>query len=80
MWAERHSRIREPIGAEGVAGGVGLPFPEDLTLLAAGALAQPGLLRLTHVVLAGLAGGAGPGVRGGRDGRDSPADRATGLR
>src|SRR4029077_574016 len=39
-----------------VAGGVGLPFPEDLTLLGAGALAQPGLLRLTHVVLAGFAG------------------------
>ena len=39
-----------------VAGGVGFPFPEDLTLLAAGALAQPGLLRLTHVMLAGFAG------------------------
>ena len=39
-----------------VAGGVGLPFPEDLTLLGAGALAQPGLLRLTDVVLAGFAG------------------------
>ena len=39
-----------------VAGGVGLPFPEDLTLLAAGALAQPGLVRLTDVVLAGFAG------------------------
>jgi membrane protein DedA with SNARE-associated domain len=39
-----------------VAGGVGLPFPEDLTLLGAGTLAQPGLLRLTDVVLAGFAG------------------------
>jgi membrane protein DedA with SNARE-associated domain len=39
-----------------VAGGVGFPFPEDLTLLGAGALAQPGLLRLTDVALAGLAG------------------------
>src|SRR4029077_10904987 len=39
-----------------VAGGVGLPFPEDLTLLGAGALAQPGLLRLTDVVCAGFAG------------------------
>jgi membrane protein DedA with SNARE-associated domain len=39
-----------------VAGGVGLPFPEDLTLLAAGALAQPGLLRLRDVVVAGFAG------------------------
>lgn len=39
-----------------VAGGVGLPLPEDLTLLGAGALAQPGLLRLTDVVLAGFAG------------------------
>ena len=39
-----------------VAGGVGLPLPEDLTLLAAGALAQPGLLRLSDVVLAGFAG------------------------
>jgi membrane protein DedA with SNARE-associated domain len=39
-----------------VAGGVGLPFPEDLTLLAAGALAQPGPLRLTDVVLAGFTG------------------------
>ena len=39
-----------------VAGGVGLPFPEDLTLLGAGALAQPGLLRLTDVVLAGFVG------------------------
>jgi membrane protein DedA with SNARE-associated domain len=39
-----------------VAGGVGLPFPEDLTLIGAGALAQPGLLRLTDVVLAGFAG------------------------
>jgi membrane-associated protein len=39
-----------------VAGGVGFPFPEDLTLLAAGALAQPGLLRLPDVVLTGFAG------------------------
>jgi membrane protein DedA with SNARE-associated domain len=39
-----------------LAGGVGLPFPEDLTLLGAGALAQPGLLRLTDVVLVGFAG------------------------
>jgi membrane protein DedA with SNARE-associated domain len=39
-----------------VAGGVGLPFPEDLTLLAAGALAQPGLLRLRDVVVVGFAG------------------------
>jgi membrane protein DedA with SNARE-associated domain len=39
-----------------VAGGVGLPLPEDLTLLGAGALAQPGLVRLTDVVLAGFAG------------------------
>jgi membrane protein DedA with SNARE-associated domain len=39
-----------------VAGGVGLPFPEDLTLLAAGALAKGGMLRLTDVVLAGFAG------------------------
>jgi len=39
-----------------VAGGVGFPFPEDLTLLAAGALAEPGLLRLRDVVLAGFAG------------------------
>ena len=39
-----------------VAGGVGLPFPEDLTLLGAGALAQPGLLRLKDVVVAGFAG------------------------
>jgi membrane protein DedA with SNARE-associated domain len=39
-----------------VAGGVGFPFPEDLTLLAAGALAQPGLLRLSDVVVVGFAG------------------------
>ena len=39
-----------------VAGGLGLPFPEDLTLLAAGALAQPGLLRLRDVVVVGFAG------------------------
>jgi membrane protein DedA with SNARE-associated domain len=39
-----------------VAGGVGLPIPEDVTLIAAGALAQPGLLRLTHVVLVGFVG------------------------
>lgn len=39
-----------------VAGGVGFPFPEDLILLAAGALAQPGLLRLSHVVVVGFAG------------------------
>jgi membrane protein DedA with SNARE-associated domain len=39
-----------------VAGGVGLPIPEDLTLIAAGALAQPGLVRLSDVVLAGFAG------------------------
>ena len=39
-----------------VAGGVGLPFPEELTLLAAGALARPGLMRLTHVALIGFAG------------------------
>ena len=39
-----------------VAGGVGLPFPEDLTLLGAGALAQPGMVRLTDVMLAGFAG------------------------
>ena len=39
-----------------VAGGVGLPIPEDLTLIAAGALAQPGLVRLSDVVLAGFGG------------------------
>jgi membrane protein DedA with SNARE-associated domain len=39
-----------------VAGGIGLPCPEDLTLLAAGALAQPSWLRLANVVIAGLAG------------------------
>lgn len=39
-----------------VAGGIGLPFPEDLTLLAAGALAQPSWLRLAEVVIAGFAG------------------------
>ena len=39
-----------------VAGGIGFPLPEELTLLGAGALAQPGLLRLTDVVVAGFAG------------------------
>lgn len=39
-----------------IAGGIGLPFPEDLTLLAAGALAQPSWLRLAEVVIAGFAG------------------------
>lgn len=39
-----------------VAGGIGLPFPEDLTLLAAGALAQPSWVRLAEVVIAGLSG------------------------
>ncbi len=39
-----------------VAGGIGLPFPEDLTLLGAGALAQPGRVRLIDVVLVGFAG------------------------
>lgn len=39
-----------------VAGGVGFPVPEDLTLLTAGALAQPTWLRLADVVIAGLAG------------------------
>lgn len=39
-----------------VAGGVGFPFPEELTLLGAGALAKSGPLRLSEVVLAGLAG------------------------
>jgi membrane protein DedA with SNARE-associated domain len=39
-----------------VAGGVGLPFPEDLTLVAAGALAQPNWMRLADVVIAGFAG------------------------
>ena len=39
-----------------VAGGVGLPFPEDLTLLAAGALAQPSWRRLADVVIVGFAG------------------------
>jgi membrane protein DedA with SNARE-associated domain len=39
-----------------VIGGVGLPFPEDLTLIAAGALAQPHWLRLAAVMIVGLAG------------------------
>jgi membrane protein DedA with SNARE-associated domain len=39
-----------------VTGGVGLPFPEDLTLIAAGALAQPHWLRLAAVMVAGFAG------------------------
>jgi membrane protein DedA with SNARE-associated domain len=39
-----------------VAGGIGFPLPEELSLVGAGALAQPGLLRLTDVVLAGFAG------------------------
>jgi len=39
-----------------VAGGIGLPCPEYLTLIAAGALAQPSWLRLSHVVVACLAG------------------------
>jgi membrane protein DedA with SNARE-associated domain len=38
-----------------VGGGVGLPIPEDLSLIAAGALAQPGLVRLSDVALAGFA-------------------------
>jgi len=39
-----------------IAGGIGMPLPEDLTLLAAGALAQPNWLRLADVVIAGFAG------------------------
>jgi membrane protein DedA with SNARE-associated domain len=39
-----------------VAGGVGLPLPEDLTLLGAGVLAHQRLLRLRDVIAVGLAG------------------------
>ncbi|HLK12766.1 MAG TPA: DedA family protein [Candidatus Binatia bacterium] len=39
-----------------VGGGVGLPFPEDVTLIGAGVLAQQGVLRLPAVIAVGLAG------------------------
>jgi len=39
-----------------LVGGVGLPLPEDLTLLAAGALAARHVLRLHDVIAVGLAG------------------------
>jgi membrane protein DedA with SNARE-associated domain len=38
------------------AGGIGFPFPEDLTLVGAGALAHQHVLRLTDVLVAGFAG------------------------
>ena len=66
-----------------VAGGVGLPFPEDLTLLGAGALAQPGLLRLTDVVLAGFFGvvrrTGSSTASAGATARRSSATRASGA-
>ncbi len=39
-----------------IGGGLGLPFPEDLTLLAAGVLAHQHLLRLRDVIAVGLLG------------------------
>ena len=39
-----------------VAGGLGLPVPEDLTLLAAGVLAHQHVLRLREVIAVGFAG------------------------
>jgi membrane protein DedA with SNARE-associated domain len=39
-----------------VAGGVGLPLPEDLTLIAAGVLAHQHILRLRDVILVGFVG------------------------
>lgn len=39
-----------------VGGGIGLPFPEDLTLIGAGVLVQQQVLRLEPVILVGLAG------------------------
>src|SRR5439155_1355008 len=39
-----------------VGGGVGLPLPEDLTLLAAGVLAHQHVLRLRGVIAVGFAG------------------------
>src|SRR3989442_1730554 len=39
-----------------VGGGVGLPLPEDLTLLAAGVLAHQHVLRLRDVIAIGFAG------------------------
>jgi membrane protein DedA with SNARE-associated domain len=39
-----------------VGGGIGLPLPEDLTLLAAGVLARQHLLRLREVIAVGFAG------------------------
>jgi membrane protein DedA with SNARE-associated domain len=39
-----------------VVGGVGLPFPEDLTLVGAGALADQRILRLRDVIVVGFAG------------------------
>jgi len=39
-----------------VAGGIGLPFPEDLTLVGAGALAEQRILWLPDVIAVGFAG------------------------
>ena len=39
-----------------IGGGLGLPFPEDLTILAAGVLAHHHLLRLRDVIAVGFAG------------------------
>jgi membrane protein DedA with SNARE-associated domain len=39
-----------------VAGGVGAPIPEDLTLIAAGIVAHRGAASLLHAVLVGVAG------------------------
>ncbi|TMB48984.1 MAG: DedA family protein, partial [Deltaproteobacteria bacterium] len=39
-----------------VGGGIGLPLPEDLTLLAAGVLAHQHVLRLREVIAVGFAG------------------------
>ena len=39
-----------------VAGGVGLPVPEDLTLIAAGVVAHSGAAPLLHAVLVGFVG------------------------
>jgi membrane protein DedA with SNARE-associated domain len=39
-----------------VGGGVGLPLPEDVTLIGAGVLAQQGVLRLPAVIAIGFAG------------------------
>src|SRR5688572_2341424 len=39
-----------------VAGGVGAPIPEDLTLIAAGIVAHRGAAPLPHAVLVGVAG------------------------